>query len=79
MTKARAGELVTSGPYAMLKHPLNTSMALLVLPRAGFLLDSWFGAAVGVVLYAGSRLFAPREELGLAERFGPQWDATAHR
>jgi protein-S-isoprenylcysteine O-methyltransferase Ste14 len=32
LTKVRAGELVTTGPYLLVKHPLYTSVAVLVLP-----------------------------------------------
>jgi protein-S-isoprenylcysteine O-methyltransferase Ste14 len=75
LTRVRAGELVTTGPYAVVKHPLYASVALLVLPWAGFLLDTWLGALLGVALYVGSRLFAPAEETELADRFGARWDA----
>jgi protein-S-isoprenylcysteine O-methyltransferase Ste14 len=75
LTRVRAGELVTTGPYSLVKHPLYTSVALLVLPWLGFMLDTWLGAAIGIALYVGSRLFAPAEEVCLAERFGPDWDA----
>ena len=68
------GELITTGPYRVVKHPLYTSVALLVLPWVGFLLDTWLGAAMGIVLYVGSRWFAPREEQVLAARFGGAWD-----
>jgi protein-S-isoprenylcysteine O-methyltransferase Ste14 len=68
------GELITSGPYAVVKHPLYTDVALLVLPWAGFLLDSWLGAVLGVVLYIASRRFAPAEEAALARTFGAAWD-----
>ena len=79
MTKVRAGELVTTGPYSLVKHPLYTSVALLVLPWLGFLLDTWLGALIGIALYVASRLFAPAEEADLAARFGPEWDAYRHR
>ena len=79
LTKVRAGELVTTGPYSLVKHPLYTSVALLVLPWLGFVLDTWLGALIGIALYAASRLFAPAEEADLAKRFGPQWDAYRHR
>ena len=79
LTKVRAGELVTTGPYWLVKHPLYTSVALLVLPWLGFLLDTWLGALIGIALYVGSRLFAPAEEADLAGRFGPQWDAYCRR
>lgn len=79
LTKVRAGELVTTGPYSVVKHPLYTAVALLVLPWLGFLLDTWLGAVVGIALYVGSRLFAPAEEADLADRFGPEWGAYCHR
>ena len=79
LTKARAGELVTTGPYALVKHPLYTAVALLVLPWLGFILDTWVGAVVGIALYAGSRLFAPAEEAELAAEFGAEWDAYCGR
>jgi protein-S-isoprenylcysteine O-methyltransferase Ste14 len=79
LTKVRAGELVTTGPYSLVKHPLYTSVALLVLPWLGFLLDTWLGALIGIALYIASRLFAPAEEADLAGRFGPEWDAYCHR
>ena len=79
VTKARAGALVTTGPYSLVKHPLYTSVALLVLPWLGFLLDTWLGAVLGIALYVASRLFAPAEEADLAHSFGPQWDAYCRR
>ena len=79
VTKVRAGELVTTGPYSLVKHPLYTSVALLVLPWLGFLLDTWLGALLGIVLYVASRLLTPAEEAELADRFGAEWDAYCHR
>jgi len=74
LTKVPRGELITSGPYALVKHPLYTSVALLVLPWIGFLLNTWLGAAIGIVLYVACRRYAPEEEARLAETFGPAWD-----
>ncbi|HUL26061.1 MAG TPA: hypothetical protein VLW44_09870 [Streptosporangiaceae bacterium] len=79
LTKVRAGELVTTGPYWLVKHPLYTSVASPVLPWLGFLLDTWLGAVIGIGLYVASRLFAPAEEADLAGWFGPQWDAYCRR
>jgi protein-S-isoprenylcysteine O-methyltransferase Ste14 len=67
------GRLITSGPYAWVKHPLYTAVALLVLPWIGFLLDTWLGLLMGVVLYLGSRIFAPKEEASLSRTFGEAW------
>jgi protein-S-isoprenylcysteine O-methyltransferase Ste14 len=66
--------LITRGPYALVKHPLYTGVALLVLPWGGFLLNTWLGAVLGVVVYCGSRMFSPSEESELARTFGPAWD-----
>lgn len=68
-------ELITSGPYAWVKHPLYTGVALLVLPSLGLLLDSWVGVPLGAALYAASRRFAPEEERTLARSFGAAWEA----
>jgi protein-S-isoprenylcysteine O-methyltransferase Ste14 len=75
LTNVPRGRLITGGPYTWVKHPLYTAVALLVLPWAGFLLDTWLGAAIGVVLYIGSRIFAPAEEAALSRAFGDAWRA----
>lgn len=69
-----SGELITGGPFAVVKHPLYTAVALLVLPWLGFLLDTWLGVLVGVALYAASRRFAPAEERLLAKVFPGEWE-----
>jgi protein-S-isoprenylcysteine O-methyltransferase Ste14 len=69
------GQLITGGPYAVVKHPLYTAVALLVLPWVGFLLNTWLGALIGGVLYVATRRFAPAEEALLAATFGARWDA----
>ena len=66
--------LITSGPFAVVKHPLYTGVAFLVLPWAGFLADTWLGALLAGVLYLASRRFAPEEERALSATFGPAWD-----
>jgi protein-S-isoprenylcysteine O-methyltransferase Ste14 len=67
------GRLITDGPYAWVKHPLYTAVALLVLPWIGFVLDTWLGVLIGAVLYVGSRIFAPAEEDALSRAFGGRW------
>lgn len=79
LTRVPRHQLITSGPYAFVKHPLYTSVALLVLPSLGILLDSWLGVVLGGILYAGSRLFSPDEEKSLAESFGLAWDEYCRR
>ena len=67
------GRLITSGPYAWVKHPLYTAVALLVIPWVGFLLDTWLGLVIGLILYLASRLFSPAEEDALSRTFGDGW------
>jgi protein-S-isoprenylcysteine O-methyltransferase Ste14 len=74
LTKASKKELITYGPYALAKHPLYTSVALLVLPWIGFLLNTWLGVLIGIILYIGSRIFSPGEEEILSKTFGTTWD-----
>jgi len=78
LTNVPRGRLITAGPYAWIKHPIYTAVALLVLPWVGFLLDTWFGFAIGLILYIGSRLFAPAEEAALSRAFGGAWREYDH-
>ena len=75
LVRVPRGELITGGPFAVVKHPIYTGVALLVLPFGGLLLNTWLGIVVGAALYVGSRRFAPEEERELARAFGRRWDA----
>jgi protein-S-isoprenylcysteine O-methyltransferase Ste14 len=74
LIKVPRNQLITSGPYSLVKHPLYTGVAFLVLPWLGFLLNTWLGALIGIVLYVGSRIFSPGEEEFLSKTFGASWD-----
>lgn len=73
LTKIPRKELITTGPYSIVKHPLYTGVALLVLPWIGILLNSWLGILIGIIVYIGSRLFSPEEEQILSKIFGKEW------
>lgn len=79
VTRVPQKKLITTGPYAFVKHPLYTGVAFLVLPWLGFLFNTWLGAAIGIVLYLGSRMFAPAEEAELSKTFGVTWDEYSHQ
>lgn len=79
IAKVPRGELITSGPYALVKHPLYTGVALMVLPWLGFLLDSWLGLLLGAALYLASRRFSPNEERELSATFGTRWEEYQRR
>jgi protein-S-isoprenylcysteine O-methyltransferase Ste14 len=78
LTRIPKGELITYGPYSLVKHPLYAGVAFLVLPWLGFLFDTWLGVVIGIVLYVASRLFSPEEEKKLSEAFGITWDQYCH-
>jgi protein-S-isoprenylcysteine O-methyltransferase Ste14 len=79
LIKVPKKELITHGPYSLVKHPLYTGVALLVLPWIGFLFNTWLGVLIGAVLYIGSRIFWPEEEETLSKTFGATWDEYRHR
>lgn len=79
LTKIPKKELITNGPYSLVKHPLYTGVALLVLPWIGFLINTWLGALIGIVIYIGSRIFSPEEEKILSKVFGTTWDQYCNK
>lgn len=79
LTKVLRKELITSGPYAMVKHPLYTGVAVLVLPWIGVLFNSWLGFLIGFVLYVAARRFSVEEEAILSRTFGASWDDYRRR
>ena len=74
LTKVPKNELITYGPYSLVKHPLYTAVALLVLPWIGFIFNTWLGALIGAILYIASRIFSRQEEETLSKTFGTTWD-----
>lgn len=73
LTKIPRKLLITTGPYAIIKHPLYVGVALLVLPWVGFMFNTWLGVVLGIVIYIGSRIFSPEEEKVLSAVFGNEW------
>jgi len=73
------GKLITTGPLAMVRHPLYCAVALLVSPSIGLLLDSWLGFVVGGVMYLATRHFRGVEEAHLAATFGDAYRAYRAR
>lgn len=71
--------LITTGPFALVLHPLYTFVALLVIPGTGLLLETWVSLAIGVVLYAANRIYSPREEHLLERCFPAEYPAYRRR
>ncbi len=79
LTKVPRRQLITRGPYSIVKHPLYTGVAFLVLPWLGVLCNSWLGFVLGLVLYGAARLFSIEEEVTLSRAFGASWNAYCQR
>ncbi len=66
-------ELVTTGPYRYVRHPLYVAF-LLMLTSTGLLSSNWFIGVVGVLLIASITVVRiPAEEAQLEGRFGERY------
>jgi protein-S-isoprenylcysteine O-methyltransferase Ste14 len=66
-------KLITSGPFSIVKHPLYTGVSLLVIPCVGFIINTWLGVVIGILIFITLRIYAPEEEKKLSNIFGNAW------
>ena len=72
-------ELIQSGPYSIIRHPIYTSMFCIFVALA-LMMASWWTALIGAVLFfTGTEIRVRAEERLLAERFGNSFEAYRHR
>jgi protein-S-isoprenylcysteine O-methyltransferase Ste14 len=64
--------LVTSGPYATIRHPLYTSMLIFEIGFA-LLTANWIFVAFAGLVTAGLWLRVPKEEQMMLEQFGEEY------
>jgi protein-S-isoprenylcysteine O-methyltransferase Ste14 len=63
-------ELIQSGPYSIIRHPIYTSMFCIFIALA-LMMGSWWTALIGAVLFfIGTEIRVRAEERLLADRFG---------
>jgi protein-S-isoprenylcysteine O-methyltransferase Ste14 len=74
--KERGHTVVTSGPYAVVRHPMYAG-AILFLFGTPLLLGSWLGLALAPVIVAGFGFRAVMEEATLAAQFPDYADYAA--
>jgi protein-S-isoprenylcysteine O-methyltransferase Ste14 len=65
-------QLVTSGPYRWVRHPLYTVGACLFISY-GIIADSWFIATLGILAFIAMAIRTPQEEENLIEKFGDEY------
>jgi protein-S-isoprenylcysteine O-methyltransferase Ste14 len=65
-------QLVTSGPYRWVRHPLYTVGSSMFI-AFGMMADNWFIALLGVAAFIGMAIRTPKEEANLIEKFGDEY------
>ncbi len=72
-TIARAfgrGELVTSGVYALVRHPIYSAWIVFIFPGIALVCRSWLMLGASLVSYIIFKLLIKREDQYLEEKFG---------
>ena len=65
-------QLVTSGPYRWVRHPLYTVGSSMFI-SIGMMADNWFIAALGILAFILMAVRTPKEEANLIEKFGDEY------
>jgi len=66
----REDRLVTTGPYAVCRHPLYALWILLIVPAVAAFLASWLVLTASAFMYVVTRVETRHEEAYLEQRFG---------
>lgn len=64
--------LVVSGPYRWVRHPLYTVGSSLFI-AFGMMADNWFIALLGILTFILMAIRTPKEEANLIEKFGDEY------
>jgi len=70
--------LVTSGPYAYVRHPMYIGIVLLII-AVSLLAANWFLLLTGLVTFTLLAIRSPIEERALESRFGDEYRAYVAR
>jgi protein-S-isoprenylcysteine O-methyltransferase Ste14 len=66
----RRGELVTSGVYGLVRHPIYSAWIVFIFPGIALLCRSWPMLLASLVAYIIFRMLIKREDRYLEEKFG---------
>jgi protein-S-isoprenylcysteine O-methyltransferase Ste14 len=78
VTLKEGHELVTSGPYALVRHPIYTGL-LLAFAGSALALGEWRGVVAILVVFAALWRKLRLEERWMRERFGPAYASYSRR
>jgi protein-S-isoprenylcysteine O-methyltransferase Ste14 len=65
-------ELVTTGPYRWVRHPLYTIGSSMFI-AFGMIADNWFVMLLGILAFFAMASRTPKEEANLIEKFGDEY------
>lgn len=78
VTIKQAHELITTGPYAMVRHPIYTGL-LVAFAGSAFARGEWRGLLAVAIVWAALWRKLRLEERWMVERFGEQYMAYSRR
>jgi len=67
------GKLVTTGIYALMRHPLYASFILFIVPGLMLFFKSYAMLTVPLFMYLVFRILIIKEEVYLEKKFGPSY------
>jgi protein-S-isoprenylcysteine O-methyltransferase Ste14 len=72
-------KLITSGPYAMVRHPIYTALLSMTL-ATGLAQSNWLALLIAILVYlTGTMIRIKSEEKLLKETFGTEYEEFARR
>ena len=68
-----AGMLCTQGVFGLCRHPVYAAWIVFLVPGMMFLINSWIGLTVPLVMYILLRILVIKEEEYLEQKFGKEY------
>ncbi len=70
----REGKLIKSGPYALCRNPIYSSLIVFVIPSLGVIFHSGLLFSIALVLYSGFKFSIHGEDIPLGRLFGQEYE-----
>lgn len=71
----KQGNLITTGPFALCRNPIYSSIIVFIIPAIGLILHSGLILSIALVLYITLRISIHGEEVVLLRLFGEEYEA----